>query len=57
MRFDPADFARFANTSGLDVSIIQAGGKEACILTPMKKERLRALMKAYIAKKEEEEKK
>ena len=54
MRFDPVDFARFVNTSGLDVTIIQAGGKEACILTPMKKERFQSLMKAYIAKKKEE---
>jgi hypothetical protein len=57
MRFDPVDFARFVNTSGLDVSIIQAEGKKACILTPMKKERFQSLMRAYIAAKKEEEKK
>jgi hypothetical protein len=56
MRFDPVDFARFVNTSGLDVSIIQAEGKKACILTPMKKERFQSLMRAYIAKKEGEKK-
>lgn len=56
MKFDPVDFARFVNTSGLDVSIIQAEGKKACILTPMKKERFQSLMRAYIAKKKEEKK-